>query len=256
LELNGTVVDGMPGEYKITYTSTDASGNRAIRTRTVLVQDTLPPEIHFTSLATELSPPNHKMELVVEGIAVTDLCGDCEEGPSVAVTVTSNESSNGPGSGDMPNDWEILDNADGTQSVRVRSERSGGGGDRFYTILIIATDSAGNEAMEETLVSVPQSKGRGKPITATALLPNHPNPFNAETQINFELATESAVELEVFDVMGRIVRKLVAHHHSAGTHRVGWDSRDDRGTSVGSGVYIYRLKTNDAVLTQRMLLLR
>ena len=91
---------------------------------------------------------------------------------------------------------------------------------------------------------------------ATSLVQSHPNPFNAETQISFTLATESVVHLEIFDVMGRSVRTLIDHHYPSGAHRVSWDSRDDKGASVASGVYIYRLKTVDAVLTQRMMLLR
>jgi len=89
-----------------------------------------------------------------------------------------------------------------------------------------------------------------------ALHPNAPNPFNAQTLIRFDLPTDQEVHLEVFNILGQMVRTLVAERVEAGAHQIHWDSRDDRGASLASGPYIYRLTAGSRVQTQRMLLLK
>ncbi len=73
------------------------------------------------------------------------------------------------------------------------------------------------------------------------LLPNHPNPFNAETTIEYRLRRDSAVTLTVYDLNGRRVRTLSSGQQAAGRHRVVWDGKSDTGTTVSSGVYVVRL---------------
>jgi Tol biopolymer transport system component len=74
---------------------------------------------------------------------------------------------------------------------------------------------------------------------------NVPNPFNPETVIRYGLPVESAVVVEVFDVVGQRVKVLVSGVRSAGDHEVAWDGRDEAGGSVSSGVYFYRLRAGD-----------
>ena len=89
-----------------------------------------------------------------------------------------------------------------------------------------------------------------------ALHPNHPNPFNPETTIRFELPNRAVVSLEIFALPGQRLRTLVKRELPAGVHRVVWDGRDGRGEPASSGVYFYRLKAGAASLTRRMLLLK
>jgi len=242
------------GETNASLTVTDPEGLSDEDEVLITIVDTTPPSISLTQAAAVLWPPNHTMVDAISGITATDVCGGAVD---LNVTVTSNESTNGAGSGNTGIDWEVVEALDGTHSVSLRAERSGRGDGRLYSIEIVATDASGNSAEQTVTVAVPKNKGRKKTVAmATSLVQSHPNPFNAETQISFTLATESVVHLEIFDVMGRSVRTLIDHHYPSGAHRVSWDSRDDKGASVASGVYIYRLKTVDAVLTQRMMLLR
>ena len=85
---------------------------------------------------------------------------------------------------------------------------------------------------------------------------NTPNPFNPSTTIGFSLAAPGATELQVFDVRGAHVRRLVAGDLGAGEHSVTWDGRDDAGARVPSGVYFYKLKSGDFEGLQRMVLLK
>ncbi|HHS50297.1 MAG TPA: T9SS type A sorting domain-containing protein [candidate division Zixibacteria bacterium] len=82
-----------------------------------------------------------------------------------------------------------------------------------------------------------------------------PNPFNATTKIAFDIPSDSHVELEIFDIQGRLVRRLVSGDTPAGFHSVIWDGRTDAGSSAPSGVYLYRIRTDGAAQTKRMMLI-
>jgi hypothetical protein len=71
---------------------------------------------------------------------------------------------------------------------------------------------------------------------------NRPNPFNPQTMIGYTLDESQDITLMVYTVTGRLVRVLEAGYRPAGSHGVIWDGRDNNGTPVGSGVYIYRLQ--------------
>ena len=89
-----------------------------------------------------------------------------------------------------------------------------------------------------------------------ALHPNFPNPFNPSTMIAYDLATDSNVRLEIFDIMGRNVNTLVNEKQTVGRHFVMWDASDEFGQQVSAGVYLYRLHTGNNVLTQKMILMK
>jgi flagellar hook assembly protein FlgD len=89
-----------------------------------------------------------------------------------------------------------------------------------------------------------------------ALGVNRPNPFNPATVIPFELPAEGHVVLEIYDVRGRLVRRLLAERLPAGFHAVTWDGRDQVGHGVASGVYISMLRAGGAEITRKMTLLR
>jgi subtilisin family serine protease/subtilisin-like proprotein convertase family protein len=92
--------------------------------------------------------------------------------------------------------------------------------------------------------------------SATRLHGNVPNPFNPMTDIRFDLARNSRVSLEIFDLRGRLVARLVDESLSAGSHAVTWDGRDAKGNAVSSGTYLYRLRAGDLVQDRKMLLVR
>ena len=99
----------------------------------------------------------------------------------------------------------------------------------------------------------------GDRAPAVIRLRNFPNPFNPETTVEFTLDAHARIEVEVFDIEGRFVRRLAAADRSfgPGTHSVVWDGRDHSGAARPSGVYFYRLTANGtAQETGRMILLK
>ncbi len=87
------------------------------------------------------------------------------------------------------------------------------------------------------------------------LLANVPNPFNAHTDIRFDLAAAGSYELVIYDVSGRRVTTF-SGIGSSGLNMVSWDGRDDAGANVSSGVYYYRLQTEDGSASRKMVLVK
>jgi hypothetical protein len=104
----------------------------------------------------------------------------------------------------------------------------------------------------------------GSPPTSVSATPdpiltlnqNHPNPFNPATTIGFSLDEAARVTLEIYDVTGRLVRRLVDRRMSAGAHSEDWNGLDDRGGRVASGTYFYRLTAGTQTLARKAVLLK
>ena len=91
----------------------------------------------------------------------------------------------------------------------------------------------------------------------TMLHQNVPNPFNPITEIRFDLAQSGRVQLRIYDVAGRLVRRLIDEDMAAGrNHTVAWNGLDDQNNKVASGVYFYRLDAIDKALTKKMVVMK
>jgi len=88
------------------------------------------------------------------------------------------------------------------------------------------------------------------------LLSVYPNPFNAETQIKFKLPTASHIALSIYDGSGRLVRKLLSSELPKGSHTVAWNTRNESGAELPSGVYIATLAHRGHLDSQKILLLK
>ena len=94
-------------------------------------------------------------------------------------------------------------------------------------------------------------------IASARLHPCYPNPFNPSTTLSFTLPEEQAVSLDIFDMSGRLVRRLLVDEQSRpGRHEVVWNGRDDSGRAVSTGTYLYRLRSGDFSQSRRMVLLK
>ena len=92
---------------------------------------------------------------------------------------------------------------------------------------------------------------------ANELRQNFPNPFNPETTISFDLDDHAIVSLHIFDVTGQLVRELISgENYPAGRYEQLWDGKDNRGASVGSGLYLYRIQSDKFTAMRKMVLLK
>lgn len=91
---------------------------------------------------------------------------------------------------------------------------------------------------------------------AFALHQNYPNPFNPETTIRYSLPGASRVEITIFNVLGRKVKTYQRNHAAAGHYQIVWDATNDHGVQVSSGVYFYRIRTEDRIANRKMVVIR
>ena len=97
---------------------------------------------------------------------------------------------------------------------------------------------------------------------------NYPNPFNSTTLIPFTISppkvnsSQSTVyspiptTLAIYNVLGQRVKTLVNEDKLPGHYKITWDGKDDSGDDVSSGVYFYRLKTEEQVQTKKLIYLK
>jgi len=86
---------------------------------------------------------------------------------------------------------------------------------------------------------------------------NYPNPFNPQTMIAYSVDRAAHIQIDIYNVEGRLVRDLVNRNVAPGSYHAEWDGKDDAGRLRASGVYFYRLTVDGAMAqTRRMVLLK
>lgn len=91
---------------------------------------------------------------------------------------------------------------------------------------------------------------------AFQLYQNYPNPFNPVTTLRFEIPAFTYVKLEIYDLLGRKVQRLVNEKLQPGRYEILWNGRDNSGNQVASGIYFYRITAGNFVKTRKMILMR
>jgi len=122
----------------------------------------------------------------------------------------------------------------------------------YATALQFVDDLAGSPS-----VSISLENTISTPVPDQVVLhQNSPNPFNPETTIRFELPSAMRARLSIFDVHGRLVRKLIDEQRGAGASTAVWNGRDDKGAGVATGLYFYVLEAGGSRYQHKMVLLK
>lgn len=132
---------------------------------------------------------------------------------------------------------------------------------RTYGVTLIVTDAAGFKDMAYVLIRV--HKAEEIPVTINEIVRNttdlslhiYPNPFDHATNITFDLSGHALVNIDVFDIQGRMVRSLFSGDLTSGKHRMSWDGRNEEGKVLPGGIYLVRCRAGCAVQSTRVLLL-
>ncbi|RKU22908.1 hypothetical protein C6500_02830 [Candidatus Poribacteria bacterium] len=95
-----------------------------------------------------------------------------------------------------------------------------------------------------------------KPVFVNRLSQNFPNPFNPETWIPYQLASDTNVSLHIYDVQGRRIYSKALGYRKTGSHTAYWDGRNATGESVASGVYFYEIQAGTFHATRKMFIQR
>jgi hypothetical protein len=107
-------------------------------------------------------------------------------------------------------------------------------GDNVYSFgKLYADNKKESDASNETLSSLPKEY---------ALLGNYPNPFNPLTSIRYALPYNSKVKITIYDILSKRIKHLTWDYQPPGYHNAIWDGKNEDGSQVSSGIYIYRIR--------------
>ena len=125
--------------------------------------------------------------------------------------------------------------------------------------LLIASNDRSPDTMR-ILIYLQQLIATARP-EKTQLLANFPNPFNPETWIPYELATDTNVKITIYNTQGVVIRTLELGHQSSGYYTgrdraAYWDGRNAMGEQVASGIYFYQFETDDMSSMRKMVILK
>jgi hypothetical protein len=133
--------------------------------------------------------------------------------------------------------WFVYNNYDELNVPHMEMVRP-----EFAPVEVLLSSADGNEdSMKPTVFTLHQ---------------NSPNPFNPSTRISFDLPASSHVKLDIFNMLGRHVVTLVDGIREAGAYSVTWDGTTSTGDKAASGIYFYRLKTDEFTETKKMMMLK
>ncbi|MDY0150659.1 MAG: FlgD immunoglobulin-like domain containing protein [Candidatus Cloacimonas sp.] len=94
------------------------------------------------------------------------------------------------------------------------------------------------------------------PATVALCMMAYPNPFMCNTTVSYKLSQSAQTELNIYNIRGQLVRKLVNEPLSSGQHTVTWDGKDDNGKPLASGMYLCRIISAGKQETHKMLLMK
>jgi len=127
----------------------------------------------------------------------------------------------------------------------------------IYEYYVTAIYSDGQESESSNVVTIElTSSGNGLIPLVTKLHGNYPNPFNPSTSIRFDLAGDSDVTIQIFNVKGQLIKTLIQEKLSAGEHSIEWNGDDDDDRSIASGIYLYKLKADLQLFIGKCILLK
>lgn len=173
--------------------------------------------------------------------------------------------------------FEILIRGNVTEDVLLRAEIGGAGSTGTVAVLIdmatrrqydlrkkpeIVLDNRASAEGARYQLLVGRDGDPGFPDASStiprefALSQNYPNPFNSSTTIGFDVPSASTVNITITNVLGQTVRVLTDREYGQGRYSLAWDGRDDNGTSLASGIYLYQLVIGDVRITRKMVLLK
>jgi len=183
------------GPTVVTFTATDACGNFSSCTATVTVVDTTPPEIDVTLDRYDLWPPNHKLVDITATVTITDVCDP--DASFYLAAVTSDEPDNGQADGNTIDDIQGVEPGTPDVEFQLRSERSGTGDGRTYTVFYTAYDACDTVPRNTTdvtvQVEVPHDRS-GRAMSSTGF--TRPGKDLVDTATSFALVVPSTEEFD------------------------------------------------------------
>ncbi len=125
----------------------------------------------------------------------------------------------------------------------------------YYVVSAVDTGGHAGGFSERVLATPVASPVPGQQLPSVlAVTGVRPNPFNPRTVVSFDVPRDGRARVAIYDLAGRLVRRLVDGNLTAGRHTVTWDGADDAGRSAAAGVYLLRLADGSAAVSVKLVL--
>lgn len=147
--------------------------------------------------------------------------------------------SEGVGAVDVNNPANIIAIVPASSSINTYTDRIPDTS-KIYTYVVTSLDRLKNESGPSNSV-ITKVVFAGQVIRNYDLSPGYPNPFNFVVNFSYSVPTKAFVDIRIFDLLGREVKKIVSDVRESGTFNFNWDGKDEFGQEVASGVYICKM---------------
>ncbi|MBC8216258.1 MAG: T9SS type A sorting domain-containing protein [Candidatus Marinimicrobia bacterium] len=118
------------------------------------------------------------------------------------------------------------------------------------------SDYSENHIRSVDLVMTTVKTGQDHQASNISLVSAYPNPFNPNTNIQFNLKEETRIELSIYDIQVSKVVTLIRGNLGTGSHSYLWDGTNEVGQPVSSGLYLYQLRNTQEIINQKIMLLK
>ena len=150
-----------------------------------------------------------------------------------------------------------------SSSTTIKSIAAGASGDAEFVFSIDKKAPVGNDTTVTAAISTADGQSWTKDIKISVSAPkdyklydNFPNPFNPSTKIGFDLPKTSHVKLTIYDIVGREVAQVADADYPAGYTELTWSGINKNGNLVSSGVYFYRISTDQWTKVKKMMMVK
>ena len=143
-------------------------------------------------------------------------------------------------------DGDVTDSELNLFTVQLRARTEDPEALSIEKVTLVGVDYVVAEAVVEVQQAIPAEY---------ALSQNYPNPFNPVTTISFNLPEDGMVKISVFNLLGQEVRTLVSSRLEAGSYKTTWNSLDNNGRKVSTGMYFYRLQVDSKIVSMKKMVL-
>jgi len=197
----------------------------------------------------------HCWSIVSPSVLAADFTADVTSGEYPLTVQFTDLSTGSPTSWD----WDFGDGV-GTSILQNPQYTYADPGKGSYTVTLTVGDgvSTSTETKTDFITAYTDVKEVDKELLPTefALGQNYPNPFNMQTRFEFALPKQSTVNVAIYNVIGQKIKTLADGEFEAGYWEVNWDGTSDYGIEVASGLYFYKIETEQFKDTKKLMLLK
>ena len=128
-------------------------------------------------------------------------------------------------------------------------------------VIVFVQNNTDKKVQNAEVIEVPTiPTSVGEPVngvpTTFGISQNYPNPFNPTTSFDYAVSNQTFVGIKVYNLLGQEVRTLVSEEKGVGVYKAVWDGKDNVGTEVPSGMYLYKMIAGSFSETKKMMFLK